>query len=178
MSEMSEISELLHSFRDTLSLEVSEITSPSEITDILSRFLISLSLEVSEMSEMSELIRSFQISLSTTILNNEEPVIIQQPQNRIIINNSISTKTKSKALTHKKFNSIPDESCPICLNDNLINGDMMISDCNHSFCVPCIERWFITNINNECPCCRNNIKLYTTFRKRKNYVKQAKVVII
>ena len=44
--------------------------------------------------------------------------------------------------------------CPICFNKIY---DKYITDCNHEFCSPCLDKWFDRG-HKDCPICRTNIK--------------------
>uniref|UniRef100_A0A6C0KZD2 RING-type domain-containing protein n=1 Tax=viral metagenome TaxID=1070528 RepID=A0A6C0KZD2_9ZZZZ len=45
------------------------------------------------------------------------------------------------------------EVCSICLQP--MNEEKTITNCNHTFCTPCIDEWF--NTGNNCPMCREGI---------------------
>ena len=51
--------------------------------------------------------------------------------------------------------------CSICLN-SLDNETKCITNCNHEFCIDCIEKWL--NINKiNCPLCRQQLKEYNSY---------------
>ena len=54
------------------------------------------------------------------------------------------------------------DTCGICLDDNEEDNTMVKLPCNHIFHQSCIEKWARTqinsNLNPECPVCRNEIK--------------------
>ena len=57
-----------------------------------------------------------------------------------------------------KFTKNIDEGdCPVCYEEC---GNMIITDCNHSYCQPCISSYMNTINKNilPCPLCRENIK--------------------
>ena len=48
--------------------------------------------------------------------------------------------------------------CSICLDD--INDSIMcFTNCNHSYCKTCLDKWFDKG-NNSCPLCRGQIKYF------------------
>ena len=48
------------------------------------------------------------------------------------------------------------KKCPICLN-SLENHTRCITNCNHEFCIDCINKWI--NINKiYCPLCKQQLK--------------------
>ena len=49
-------------------------------------------------------------------------------------------------------------SCSICLQ-NVSEDEKCITNCNHSFCLDCINTWFEQNTN-SCPSCRSPITTY------------------
>ena len=50
-------------------------------------------------------------------------------------------------------------SCSICLNEEVEETKQCITNCEHSFCLDCINRWF-NQRNTSCPMCRGNITTY------------------
>jgi hypothetical protein len=51
------------------------------------------------------------------------------------------------------------ETCVICLEP--ISPEMGMVDCNHTFCLPCIQRW--TDTCSACPICRADITIIRHF---------------
>jgi hypothetical protein len=47
----------------------------------------------------------------------------------------------------------PKEICPIC-NCELNNDNKWKLDCDHSFCVHCLDKWSHNKIEWNCPICR------------------------
>jgi hypothetical protein len=56
---------------------------------------------------------------------------------------------------------LQNKDCSICLN-SLDNETKCITNCNHEFCIDCIEKWL--NINKiNCPLCRQQLKEYNSY---------------
>lgn len=53
-----------------------------------------------------------------------------------------------------KFKRLTKMICPICYEASCNTN----TECNHSFCTPCILKWK-DNGNNKCPMCRQNLIL-------------------
>lgn len=51
------------------------------------------------------------------------------------------------------------ETCPICFDDYKIGQyKRVLSKCKHAFHKKCIDKWFVSHPNLECPLCRTNYK--------------------
>jgi hypothetical protein len=51
-----------------------------------------------------------------------------------------------------------DSECPICLN-NINNTELCKTNCNHNFCLDCLQEWF--KKKQTCPNCRKRIETFT-----------------
>ena len=59
-------------------------------------------------------------------------------------------------------------SCAICLSDEIEEREQCTTNCNHAFCLPCLNNWFNQN-NTSCPLCRDTIINYDTI-EGKHYI--------
>ena len=48
--------------------------------------------------------------------------------------------------------------CPVCF-ETKNQLDLCLTNCNHLFCIDCLDKWFYTK-KITCPICRVNIKYY------------------
>jgi hypothetical protein len=51
-----------------------------------------------------------------------------------------------------------EQDCPVCLEE-LKRVDSVTTNCNHSFCVTCYEKY----TKRSCPCCRQRVDMLTTY---------------
>lgn len=51
-------------------------------------------------------------------------------------------------------NLLLENECTICLDEFVIDDDLKLLDCGHSFHIECIDDWFKRNIS--CPICRQD----------------------
>jgi hypothetical protein len=72
------------------------------------------------------------------------------------------TKTISKA----EFDGFCAEDCAVCMT-NVKKGDTLTTNCNHSFCKGCLNRWMrpSSNGNRKCPACRSDVFRITKYIK-------------
>ena len=92
-------------------------------------------------------------------LNNELILFFLNRQNRIyylfhnfeknILKNTLTTQQIEKL---ERCNTM--SNCPICMEETDKNIKL---NCNHIFCITCIEKWFL-NKSNTCPICRVKIE--------------------
>jgi len=52
-----------------------------------------------------------------------------------------------------------NEQCSICLQD-IINRDTCLTNCQHRYCVSCLDLWFDRG-QSSCPMCRGRIRYIT-----------------
>ena len=50
--------------------------------------------------------------------------------------------------------------CSICLTTNICQNNKCITQCNHSFCKQCLDKWFDKG-KNTCPMCRSQLQYFT-----------------
>jgi len=50
-------------------------------------------------------------------------------------------------------------TCSVCLNEEVEENKRCITECNHFFCLDCMNNWF-NQRTISCPMCRQTIKLY------------------
>jgi hypothetical protein len=74
------------------------------------------------------------------------------------------TKTISKA----EFEGVCAEECAVCMT-NVKKRDTLTTNCNHSFCKGCLNRWMrpSSNGNHKCPTCRSDVFRITKYIKSK-----------
>ena len=46
--------------------------------------------------------------------------------------------------------------CAICYNKIMIENEVSLDACEHTYCGPCINRW-VKEYSNKCPQCRRRI---------------------
>ena len=57
------------------------------------------------------------------------------------------------------LNDIVNQSCIICLKDNILNENMCSTGCSHVFCKECLDRW-LDKGKKTCPICRCTIQYF------------------
>ena len=62
---------------------------------------------------------------------------------------------KLKSVKYNKELNLFNENCPICLDEIMINSEIIILECNHGFHVQCLMKWIKYDIlnNRHCPIC-------------------------
>jgi hypothetical protein len=50
-------------------------------------------------------------------------------------------------------------NCCICFDDNIDSNSICFTNCNHSYCKSCLDKWFDKGTN-TCPLCRSEIKYF------------------
>ena len=65
--------------------------------------------------------------------------------------------------------SIYSECC-ICLNENIIELNKCLTNCNHDFCKICLIEWFSKG-KTSCPLCRNDIDYFMNNYEKNNIIK-------
>ena len=62
---------------------------------------------------------------------------------------------KLKSVKYNKELNLFNENCPICLDEIMINYEIIILECNHGFHVQCLMKWIKYDIlnNRHCPIC-------------------------
>jgi hypothetical protein len=72
---------------------------------------------------------------------------------------------KYKRISTTDYDAESTEPCAVCMEKRK-KGDTITTECNHSFCKPCWNKWMDTN-NRTCPCCRNACKSVTVYSIKK-----------
>ncbi|CAD8115466.1 unnamed protein product [Paramecium sonneborni] len=67
-----------------------------------------------------------------------------------------------------------NQSCPICLNENLLIKGVQSEQCKHSFCIGCINDYWQHNQKKQlkCPCCRAKISTFAKSKKLQDQFQQ------
>lgn len=60
-------------------------------------------------------------------------------------------KVQNEILLNEEEN---EAECPICLENYSNKENIVTTNCNHSFCKSCLEKWKTKNTNSTCPICR------------------------
>lgn len=71
--------------------------------------------------------------------------------------------------------SIYSECC-ICLNENIIELNKCLTNCNHDFCKICLIEWFSKG-KTSCPLCRNDIDYFMNNYEKNNIIKVENPII-
>lgn len=107
-----------------------------------------------------ELERATVISNQITIIS-EMRITYLEPRSSSLLFNNIKYRKKERVNINSptEFSYIIDYSnkkheCSICLDEK--DKDIFKTNCGHTFCSGCMERWLTTNIN--CPYCRSTVK--------------------
>ncbi len=78
-------------------------------------------------------------------------------------------KHPPELLLHETNESETHE-CAVCLNENITKMEMGILQCQHSFCLPCLEQTFTKDNSDEshyrCPLCRENVMQITCHKEK------------
>lgn len=97
-------------------------------------------------------------------INSVNLIISQMIQLNLTRANRVTTKVVVPVLQividKTKFKEKEEDigECPVCYEENCCN--MIVTDCNHSYCQPCISK-LMNSINKSilpCPLCRENVK--------------------
>ncbi|CAD8211100.1 unnamed protein product [Paramecium pentaurelia] len=67
-----------------------------------------------------------------------------------------------------------NQSCPICLNEDIIFNGIQSEQCKHTFCIQCINIYWQHNQKKQlkCPCCRAKISTFAKSKKLQNEFQQ------
>ena len=63
------------------------------------------------------------------------------------------TNTETDIDTDIEMNSMVDYNCVICLQENMNENELCVTDCTHKFCKTCLYNWLNTG-KDSCPLCR------------------------
>ena len=87
-------------------------------------------------------------------------IFIKKGLSHFILKNNIKKYEieKLKSVKYKKELNLFNENCPICLEQIVINSDIIFLDCNHGFHVQCLMKWIQHDIlnNRHCPICNKS----------------------
>ena len=72
---------------------------------------------------------------------------------------------KYKRITADDFEAETTDPCAVCIEKQK-KGDTITTECNHSFCKPCWNKWMDTN-KRTCPCCRKQCRSVTVYSIKK-----------
>ena len=53
----------------------------------------------------------------------------------------------------------PEINCTICLNNDLEENNLCLTNCSHKFCKKCLDEWFDLG-KVSCPMCRDTIQYF------------------
>ncbi|CAK66969.1 unnamed protein product (macronuclear) [Paramecium tetraurelia] len=67
-----------------------------------------------------------------------------------------------------------NQSCPICLNEDIVSSGVQSEQCKHTFCIACINIYWQHNQKKQlkCPCCRAKISTFAKSKKLQNEFQQ------
>ncbi|KAI0222632.1 hypothetical protein LSAT2_026123 [Lamellibrachia satsuma] len=58
-------------------------------------------------------------------------------------------------IVYRKQIKLPNESCPVCLEEFAVNDKVAVTQCNHAFHSSCLMPWLFENTT--CPLCKTPI---------------------
>lgn len=70
------------------------------------------------------------------------PALVQEPQ-----------QIETRMIDSKEFESLCEDACAICMENHKF-GEMIITECNHTFCGGCWNEWINRSRAKTCPSCR------------------------
>lgn len=80
------------------------------------------------------------------------------------------TKMRQAMYALYKRIDIPNSECSICTQSPISVGEMVVTECGHSFCFHCLKEHIYFQTKNEndplCPDCRGSISIYRLFKLR------------
>jgi hypothetical protein len=88
-----------------------------------------------------------EVQIPTTFSRLIENIVL----NSLLILHKENRYKISKTLPNK------DKHCPICLETFEKNRNISTTDCGHSFCITCLDRWLEKKDN--CPICRATLSV-------------------
>ena len=87
-------------------------------------------------------------------------IFLKKTFSNFILKNQIKKNEieKLKSVKYNKELNLFNENCPICLDEIMINSEIIILECNHGFHVQCLMKWIKYDIlnNRHCPICNKN----------------------
>lgn len=60
---------------------------------------------------------------------------------------------ETRIIDSTKFESLCEDACAICMENHKF-GEMIVTECNHTFCGGCWNEWFTRSRAKTCPSCR------------------------
>lgn len=89
------------------------------------------------------------------------------------------TKMKQVMYGLYKRIDIPNSECSICTQAPISVGEMIVTECGHSFCFHCLKEHIEFQANNKnsplCPDCRGPISIYRLFKTRNKEMEKKEV---
>ena len=72
---------------------------------------------------------------------------------------------ETRIIDSKEFESLCEDACAICMETHKF-GEMIVTECNHTFCGGCWNEWIARSRAKTCPSCRKSHPSITCFESK------------
>ena len=100
------------------------------------------------------------------IMQQIEWVVMSDAQRLEVRRQSPAPVQVTRSIDSKEFESLCEDACAICMENHKF-GEMIVTECNHTFCGGCWNEWITRSRTKTCPSCRKSHPSITCFATKK-----------